>query len=529
MTLSLPLSASAQYTLAPPLIPSWLDNSGLVANGFGFCVYQAGTTTLATTYVSATGTANSNPILFSSAGRADVSGSNPETGIWLAPGSSYRFLYVNFTGVGSPSCVGAPNGTTIWSIDNVPAVPASAVNEDVQGTAGESFAAGELGYLSDGSGGKTAGQWFRADADLMYAGSLPPLGFAVAAITSGNTGTFRLGGRLTGFSGLSTGLDYYVSTTVGAVTITPPLQARWVARAESATVLVVQTNPRSTPITPREPCGRLTLTTGTPVTTADVTAATTVFFAPYGGCTSLTLFDGTIWYQTTFAQLSIAVPAVANQMYDVFVYDNAGTPTLELTAWTNDTTRATALTTQNGVYVKTGVLTRLYLGSFRTTAVAGQTEDSLAKRYVWNYYHRVPRALRATDVTNSWGYSSATIRQANGATGNQVDVVVGVAEVLVTVRVGVLFSAAAANIQSHIGIGEDVTNAFTNTSFPTSLSSSGTVVGQGYSLFEKYPAVGRHFYSWNESGDGANTTTFYGDNNDAANFGTSGISGWIEG
>src|SRR3990167_10501799 len=157
---------------------------------------------------------------------------------------------------------------------------------------------------------------------------------------------------------------------------------------------------------------RLTLTTVTPVTTADVTAATTVYLTPYKG-SYIGLYDGTSWQAYTLTEISIAVPATTSTMYDLYVYDSSGTLTLEAVAWTNDTTRATALALQNGVYCKTGTLTKRYVGSFRTTGSSGQTEDSLAKRYVWNYYNRVVRQLRVIEATDTWAYSTNTIRQAN--------------------------------------------------------------------------------------------------------------------
>lgn len=159
---------------------------------------------------------------------------------------------------------------------------------------------------------------------------------------------------------------------------------------------------------------RMTLTTALPVTTADVTAATTVFVAPYKG-NRIALYDGTNWVMRSSAQMSIAVPATTSTMYDLFCFDNSGTATLEALAWTNDTTRATALVTQDGVLCKTGALTRRYLGSFRTTTVSGQTEDSLAKRFVWNYYNRIVRPMRVIETTDNWNYTTSTIRQANNS------------------------------------------------------------------------------------------------------------------
>src|SRR5688572_30068462 len=49
--------------------------------------------------------------------------------------------------------------------------------------------------------------------------------------------------------------------------------------------------------------GRLTLTTATPVTSADVTGATTVYFTPYNG-NEVELYDGADWVVKTFSELS---------------------------------------------------------------------------------------------------------------------------------------------------------------------------------------------------------------------------------
>jgi len=111
------------------------------------------------------------------------------------------------------------------------------------------------------------------------------------------------------------------------------------------------------------------------VTTSDVTAATTVYWALHNG-EQIALFDGTdTWVVSEVAELSIAVPATTSTMYDLFVDYNAGTPQLQATAWSNDTTRATALTTQDGILVQTGNTDWRYVGCFRTTGSSGQTED----------------------------------------------------------------------------------------------------------------------------------------------------------
>lgn len=279
--------------------------------------------------------------------------------------------------------------------------------------------------------------------------------------------------------------------------------------------------------------GRLTLTSGTPVTTADVTAAATLYYSPYTG-SLISLYDGSKWVTRSTAEISIAVPATTSQMYDVWVYDNAGTPALELLAWTNDTTRATGLTRLEGVYVKSGDSTRRYVGSFRTTTVAGQTEDSAAKRYVWNASNRAARTLFVKEATATWAGSGTVLRQVRGSTANQVDVVVGLAEV------GVRLTAnLAANNATTAGVGLATSIGFDS----TTTTATGTQVMGNYTgaasaavicpvaaYLTHFPTVGRHFYAWLERQVDATpaNTTWFGDH--TATAGTqSAIGGWIEG
>lgn len=278
--------------------------------------------------------------------------------------------------------------------------------------------------------------------------------------------------------------------------------------------------------------GRLTLTTGVPVTTADVTAATTIYWALYAG-NQIALYTGSAWQVFTLSQLSIAVPSTTDTAYDVFVDYNAGTPALSLTAWTNVTTRATALTTQDGVLVLTGTLGKRYVGSFCTTGVSGQTEDSEAKRYLYNYYHRQPRPLKRQDSTASWPYSTATWRQANAAAANQVDVMQGVAETPVVLTLKGQVQNDTGNVNINIGIGEDSTSA------PLSAATVGNIFIQsangllsGTATLNKIPAVGKHVYTMLEGPTATGITTFYGGSGSTVGTVASngcGLFGWCHG
>jgi hypothetical protein len=230
--------------------------------------------------------------------------------------------------------------------------------------------------------------------------------------------------------------------------------------------------------------------------------------------------------------VSLALGTLTNdQPYDVYIHNNAGTLTLESLAWTNKTTRATALTTQNGVLVKTGATTRRYLGTFHTTATT-TTEDSFAKRLLWNYYNRVERPVRVTEATDSWAYTSTTVRQTNGSTANQVAVVVGVAEVALHVEARSLVSNASA-VNWQIGIGEGSTTTI-HAQCIGGVAGNGAGSANAYtpitSSLKVYPAVGYQFYASLESSTATGTSTWQGDGTflQAGKFHT-GIQGFIEG
>lgn len=489
----------AQGTVAPVAKQQFLDANGHPLAGGKLYVYQAGTTTPAAIYAdSALSTPLANPALLDASGRLTY---------FLAP-SSYRFTLKTAA------------DALVWDVDNVSSVPSFAINLDISGTAGEAITALAAVYLSDGSGGKTAGRWYKADAANAYSSTTPEVGVAPAAIDAGAVGSIRLQGQTGGLNALSVGSTYYVGTA-GALTSTAPSNSRPLGVADSTSSLVMSATVTPGTVANNIVQGRLTLTAATPITIADVTAATTLRFTPYQG-NLIALYNGVGWSLFTFSELTIAVPATTSQMYDVFVYDNSGTRALELLAWTNDTTRATALTTQDGVLVKTGALTRRYVGSFRTTTVSGQTEDSLTKRYVWNYYNRVRRSLRVVEATDSWTYGTNTFRQANANAANQLDLVVGVAEVLASLRV----VSSATSLTSWVAIGEDSSTTVKTGTISTVATSAGGTYVETTAVLDVYPPLGRHTYVWLEKASAA-SVTFYGDEAGAGE--QSGITGWFEG
>lgn len=261
--------------------------------------------------------------------------------------------------------------------------------------------------------------------------------------------------------------------------------------------------------------GRLTLTSGTAVTVTDVTAATAVYFTPHGG-NVLGLYDGDNWVGQVFAELTLDLSGLpANTNYDVFAYLAGSTLTLEAVAWTDGTTRATALALQDGVCVKSGATTHRYLGSFRTTGTIGQTEDSAAKRFLWNLYHRVSVPVRVLESTDSWTYTTDTWRQANAAAGNQVAVLCGLAFDAISLRLRATAANSSGTMQFAVSIGEDSTSTPSTAALGLYAGVDSDVTGMQITTvayLDVHVPLGYHYYAWLERSGASGTTTWYGDN-----------------
>lgn len=106
-------------------------------------------------------------------------------------------------------------------------------------------------------------------------------------------------------------------------------------------------------------------------------------------------------------------------------------------------TRATALASQDGVYVKSGDASRKYLGSFRTIGAGQATEDSRARRFIWNFFNRRPRQLLKIEPNNFWTYGTASWRATNNDARNRVEFVCGMAEDPVRLEVAGCFRGPA--------------------------------------------------------------------------------------
>ena len=273
---------------------------------------------------------------------------------------------------------------------------------------------------------------------------------------------------------------------------------------------------------------RLTLTSNTPITTSDVTAATTLYYTPHIG-EIVTLHNGTdTWLAHKLTEISITNSGLtADTNYDVFVYNDSGTLKLAFsTAWTDATTRASTLGSQDGIAVKSGDTDYRHVGTIRTDS-AGKFEDSETSRFVWNRYNKVDRILKKTESTTSWTVTapgSWVWSQVNSDSNNKVSAIVGDVGQKINITHYLSHSVNGGGTVN-AGIGVDVTNASSGI-FPTSNSTVSVIVAAQCQL-DDYIPLGYHDYNMLQLPNISNNTTFYGESTNNTYIG--GMTGKIEG
>jgi hypothetical protein len=254
--------------------------------------------------------------------------------------------------------------------------------------------------------------------------------------------------------------------------------------------------------------------------TASITAAikpigvsrTSVYFTPHNG-NRVALYDGTRWRLYSFSEITLALGTLtADRNYDVFLYDNAGTLTLELSAaWgtvAGVQTRTDALALQDGVWVKSGATTRRYVGTIRTNSTTTTImlwlppSGTRARLFVWSAYNQVDNHFTVVDETDSWTYSTSTWRSWNNSDENRVEYVVGLAGAKVTLDFLAMGSGGGA-----FGVGLD-----SATAKPHDLIRYSAVTGVGAAVcpFCHASEAGYHFLQLMEIRE-SGTFTIYGD------------------
>ena len=330
--------------------------------------------------------------------------------------------------------------------------------------------------------------------------------------------------------------------------------------------------------------GRLTLTSGLPVTTSDVTAAVNVYYTPNNRGALIALYDGTSrWNFYTLTEVALGLTSkIKGVMYDVFITQTSGTLAINSTAWKKVTAtssptagasktinmtdtgdlavgrevtvkdgsnseitfvsavvsntsitvtnlvngytlpdiygfnqRATALTTVNGVLVQSGATTKRYVGTVRITDVTGQTEDSTARRYVWNFYNRVERFMKAVDATDSWNYTTATWRAANNSVVDGIgrfSFVTGWAEDACSVEVHSLaYNDTLGSIYCASGVGINQTDTNSSNIYGANCGRAQGVAVAVDAHYRGVPPMGFTYAQRLEISQATSTTTWLGD------------------
>ncbi len=240
--------------------------------------------------------------------------------------------------------------------------------------------------------------------------------------------------------------------------------------------------------------GRLTLESGNPIPTTDQLNKTTIYFTPYIG-NRIALYDGSEWEIHTFSEVSLPVPVTtSNTNFDIFIYDNSGTLTLEAVTWASDTTRSVELVRQDGVLVRNGAATRRYLGTIRSTETAGQTEDSARRRLVWNMYNRVHRQLFRQESTTFWYYGTTTWRYSNNSSLNRLEWVLGLNENPVWAMFSEEIICGGSMVRAQIGLGLDwVSGPPAIQSFVGNYLTSGNTAFTPSVHYNGYSGIGYHY------------------------------------
>ena len=253
---------------------------------------------------------------------------------------------------------------------------------------------------------------------------------------------------------------------------------------------------------------RLTLTTGVPVTTADVTAASNLYLTRYQGA-HVALWDGSAWvlHEVPSADVALVLSGLTSGAnYDVFLHDSTGTLTLSLSApWANATTRTDALAVRDGVRVLAADHTRRLVGTLRTTGTTS-TEDSLLKRFLRNEARPVPRVGRFAEGTDNWTYSTNQWRQANGNAAAMVQFLAGPTD-LVEIRRRCASKHTSTGGGRAAGVGIDAVDAVAYGGI--AYSEGGFYVHHGIHMSVRL-AEGYHYAAPLETAYGS-TATWYGD------------------
>jgi len=314
-----------------------------------------------------------------------------------------------------------------------------------------------------------------------------------------------------------------------------------------------------------EPQGRLTLTANTPVMSASATAQTTLRYDCYIG-NQVPYYNGSADALDTIASCEVtdamvsaasAGQVVSGQVYDVWwVHGGANRICLAMSSasgggggWASDTggsntARGTGysqldritrgyITNKNSItncfngatnYGPVSANQGTYLGTVYAsgngqvswTLGAAASGGTAALLGVWNAYSRANACTTVIDSGASYTYGSGTVRQARASAGNQITFVLGAQEdgvQFVYQSTSVIVNTAGS--ATNIGVGFDVTNAFSFASFAVQNAASvSAITGGGNNAGTWNAGIGLHVLAALEQSP-AGTNTMNSNSNNA--------------
>ncbi len=297
------------------------------------------------------------------------------------------------------------------------------------------------------------------------------------------------------------------------------------------------------------PGGRLTLVSNTPVMTADVSGATTIYYAAYVG-NNVPTATGTTLQNSAFASqltLSLNSGLQSGDIYDIFLVNNSGSLILCTgPAWNSSTSRGagagtTQLTLLNGLSVNANAIgnclngstslsvsakSGFYLGSvymtgngqtsmqLKPSAAAGGTNNVLG---LWNAYNRVRLTAYSRDSTSNWLYGTASWRAADNSASNKISFLDGLQQSSVTGNYSIMGASTVDTVGAYIGLNVD-SSTTTPDITSTWASAAGETSASQPSVTETfYPLLGLHYiqaveYASNPAGTSNCCANFFGFN-----------------
>lgn len=304
------------------------------------------------------------------------------------------------------------------------------------------------------------------------------------------------------------------------------------------------------------PQGRLSLISGVAIAASDVAGSPTLYYVPSTG-NEVPVYDGSAFTgQSIGSGLALSLDAdsghsgyhQSGRNFDVFVIEDAGTVRLGTgPAWNaggggagSDTARGTGTgstelelfdgfwVNKNAVSIRFGAgggnavsvpaRQATYVGSFRATA-NGQTDDTQAKRLVYNAYNQAPRMLSRKEPADTWNYVVAAWRQQNANAANRFDVLAGLGGSLIELAVTGRANASAAASAS-VGVGFDKTND-SDAQFSRAQTATSTAWAYPEASYTGNVPLGLHYYAVLERGEAVATMTWVsGADRSVTNIGT---------